>query len=140
MYVFIDPGESTGWTIFDVDGNEVSMGTCRGFDDLFNWLESWKLNQFKRVIIEEFKLYPWKSNAQMWSQFFTVEVIGAVRFKSSQFNIPFEKVPSRNKDMGFKYMGTTEPSHSNPLNHQLVAMAHGIYWLQVRGIRKPQAR
>jgi len=137
-YLFIDPGESTGWAIFDLDGKEVGMGTCRGFENLAVWLETWRSHDFQRVIIEEFKLYPWKSQAQLWSEFFTIEVIGAVRFKCFQFDISFEKVPARNKDIGFMYMGTTEPSHSNPLNHQLVAMAHGVYWLQTHGIRTPQ--
>lgn len=32
------------------------------------------------VIVEEFRLYPWKSNQQSFSQMQTVEVIGVIRF------------------------------------------------------------
>lgn len=140
MYIFIDPGEATGWAKFSDDGDMAGAGTCHGFEDACRWINIniHSSQPVKRVIVEEFKLYPWKSTAQAWSEFFTVEVIGAIRAKCFELSIPFEKVPARNKNMGFTYMGTTEPSHSNPSNHQMVAMAHGVFWLQTHGIRKPQ--
>jgi hypothetical protein len=140
MYIFVDPGEHTGWAMFDVDGNEVDVFTTDSFEKtcaiIFQYINN-KL-PIKRVIVENFKLYPWKSQVQMWSEFETVQVIGAIRARCLEYNIPYETVPAHNKGMGFMYMGIKEPSHNNPANHQLVAMAHGVFWLQKCGIRTPQ--
>lgn len=144
MYIFIDPGESTGWAIFDDNGEQEAWGTTRGFDGLSFWLTVNILpetsNLIKRVVVEDFKLYPWKAQAQMWSQFTTVQVIGAIKHHCLGMNIPFELVPANNKNMGFMYQGIKEPPHSNPLNHQMVAAAHGVFWLTNKGIRKHKAR
>jgi len=141
VYVFIDPGKHTGWAIFDVNGNIISNFTTHTFEDTVNHLSDLvRLKTIKKLIYENFALFPWKSQDQMWSEFETVQVIGAIRYACIRHLIDYEKVPPRNKDMGFMYMGTKEPSHSNPLNHQLVAHAHGVFWLQRAGIRQPQAR
>lgn len=144
MYLFIDPGEHTGWALFDENGNEIDMFTTNSFeetsDKLQEYLHRGKSRNYKKVVYENFTLYPWKTNAQMWSEFETVQVIGAIRHICRQNEISCGKVPARNKNMGFMYMGISEPSHSNPLNHQLVAMAHGVFWLQNAGIRPPARR
>jgi hypothetical protein len=141
-YLFVDPGESTGWCKFDDSGKVISIGTTRSFAELCNWisveLTPETAKELQRCVVEEFMLFPWKSQAQLWSEFETVQVIGAIRAQCNLLRIPWEKAPSRNKNMGFMYMGTTEPPHSNPANHQIVAMAHGVFWLQRAGIRTPQ--
>ena len=144
MYIFIDPGQNTGWCEFDDEGNETRFGTTRNFEEFCEWV-TFNIyptidSKIKNVVVEDFKLYASKAQAQLWSQFETVQVIGAVRFRCYSLQIPFEVVPARNKDIGFMYMGIKEPPHSNPLNHQMVAQAHGIFWLQNKGIRKPARR
>jgi hypothetical protein len=144
MYIFVDPGKNTGWAEFNQEGNLTLQGTTHNFEEFVQWLMvhiNSKTSLFiTKVICEEFKLYPWKTKDQMWSEFETVQVIGALRADCIKFGVDFELVPARNKDMGFMYQGTKEPSHSNPLNHQMVATAHGVFWLQNKGIRKPQSR
>lgn len=144
-YFFIDPGNSTGWAKFDADsGEQLDAGTERGFDNFCEWMifniSPISNTHIKKIVVENFALYPWKSQDQMWSEFETVQVIGAIRAQCYVLGIDYEKVPANNKNMGFMYMGIKEPPHSNPLNHQMVAAAHGIYYLQTRGIRKPKAR
>lgn len=144
MYMFIDPGVNTGWALFEDNGNEIDVFTTRSFEKTCKQLRdlitiNTKLN-YKRIFIEDFRLYPSKAQAQLWSQFETVQVIGAVRARCLEFNIPYEVVPARNKDIGFMYLGIKEPSHSDPSNHQMVAFAHGVFWLQNQGIRPPTKR
>jgi hypothetical protein len=142
VYIFIDPGETTGWAKFADNGDTIALGQVKGFDNLCAFINiNLHISQpIKQVTVEEFKLYPWKSNAQMWSEFETVQVIGAIRAKCYTLNLPYETVPAKNYPMGFRYQGMDVPPHSNPLHDQLVAHAHGVYWLQSHGIRKPQAR
>lgn len=144
MYIFIDPGQNTGWAKFDDNGELVAKGTTRNFEDLVYWVAD-NINvgtaEFtKKCIVEDFKLYPSKAQAQLWSQFETVQVIGAIRSQCLLVSIPYEVVPAHNKQMGFMYLGTKEPPHSSPLNHEMVAIAHGVFWLQNKGIRPPARR
>lgn len=141
MYIFIDPGNSTGWALFDIDGNVIDSFMTKSFEATCEQLRSLlSINGVKRVLYEEFVLYPWKTKEQMWSEFETVQVIGAIRAEALRNGIETEKLHSRDYPMGFRYQGQSVPSHSNPLHDQLVAHAHGVFWLQKHGIRKPQAR
>lgn len=140
MYIFIDPGKNTGWAIFDDNGNEVDIFTTRSFEKTCEKIgELIKHNSnLQRVLPEEFKLYPDKATAQIWSPFETVQVIGAIRFRCWECQVDYETVPAKNYPMGFRYMGMEVPNHRNPLHDQLVAMAHGVFWLQNKGIRIPR--
>lgn len=144
MYIFIDPGETTGWAKFNSEGETTNLGQIRGFDNWCEWLSNNinNMNSFDiiKIVAENFTLYPWKSQAQMWSEFETVQVLGALRYVCNRLNIPYETVPARDYPMGFRYQGMNVPPHSNPLHDQLVAHAHGVFYLQKRGIRKPQER
>lgn len=142
MYYFIDPGIHTGWAIFDVDGHEIDVFTTHSFTETSDTIQEHfnrsVCRNIKKVIHEDFVLYPWKANDQYWSPFEEVQVIGAIRHTCRVNKIPNDKVPARNKNMGFMYMGIKEPPHTNPANHQMVAMAHGVFWLQNEGIRLPE--
>lgn len=74
----------------------------------------------------------------MWNEFITCQVIGAIKLVAQIHGIPVIMQPANKKGMGCMYLGIKEPPHSNPLNHQIIAMAHGVYYLQSNGIRKPQ--
>lgn len=145
MYFFIDPGEHTGWVEFDVEGNVKEMGTCNTPNEFYDFLANLNVRNFRVMGYEEFKLYPWKSQAQMWNEFYTSQVIGAYRYVHRQMvippfqlNIKLVSQPANVMTMGYTYAGMEPPKPSNPLRHQLSAFAHGVYWLQKNGIRKPQ--
>lgn len=143
-YYFIDPGESTGWAKFNAQGEAIDIGQVKGFDNWCQWLRV-HVNletamEINKIVAEKFTLYPWKSNSQMWSEFETVQVLGHLRGKCVDLAIPYETVPAKDYAMGFRYQGMDVPSHSNPLHDQLVAHAHGVFYLQSRGIRKPMER
>lgn len=144
MYIFIDPGQNTGWALFDNEGKEFEVTTTRSFehtaDKIRLYINATSAPRINHVIVEQFKLYPWKANDQYWSQFEEVQVIGAVRARCREFNVKYDTVPSGNYSMGFRYLGMNVPKHSHPLHDQMVAMAHGVFWLQNKGIRQPAKR
>ena len=90
------------------------------------------------VGIEDFRLYPWKSAAQSWSQFWTVQAIGAIKFWCRLNGLKYVIQSTSNRDTGYRWAGITQPAKSNPIIHELDAYAHGVYCLQQRGIRRPQ--
>jgi len=143
MYIFFDPGEHTGWTKFDEKGDVIGGGTLNDLIETFNFLGELPVGDFKVIGYEIFALYPWKSEAQRWNQFITSQVIGTIRYVTHQgnqrgLNIQIVSQPANVMSMGYMYAGMNPPSNSNPLRHQLSAFAHGMYWLQKNGIRRPQ--
>lgn len=73
----IDPGETTGWCFFDPDNikgcscGEIPAASVFDIECLFQ--------PEVVVVVESFRLYPWKSEAMSWNRFIPVEVIGIVK-------------------------------------------------------------
>lgn len=84
-------------TILAIDPGEVHCGMAYFEDDNESWhlVSSWELEpndcewtafrmiteeNLDTLIVEEFRLYPWKSEQQAFNQIRTVEVIGVLRF------------------------------------------------------------
>lgn len=84
-------------TILAIDPGEVHCGLAYFEDDDSDWhlVSSWELDPWECVwtafrmiaedgldflVVEEFRLYPWKSQQQGFSQIKTIEVIGVLRF------------------------------------------------------------
>lgn len=151
-YISFDPGETTGWASFDEEGRLHKAGYSKGLDQFYDWLDSHSTfegcGDLNTVIIEEFRLYPWKSDAQKWSQFKTVEVIGAIKFWARsismkmfpiwniQHQIQVVEQPANIKAIGYKWAMCSPLPKSNPRNHELDAYVHGVYYLQNKAIRK----
>jgi len=132
-YLALDPGNATGWATFAADGSAVGFGTWHGKKEVYNGL----LPDLKAVIIENFKLYPWKSMEQAWSQLDTVRIIGAVEHYCylNELELVFQD-PSV-KAIAYKWAGMTPPKN-HKLSHETDAYVHGVYYLQKAGIRTPQ--
>lgn len=142
-YLFFDPGEHTGYAGFSKEGSLTTVGTCQTPEELFEFLardleKPEFTGDLELILYESFRLYPWKSEAQYWSEFKTVQVIGAIKYRAFDMGIEVKEQPSNILNMGYRYMGMDPLPHSNPLNHQFCAIAHGVYYLQINGIRKPQ--
>ncbi len=143
-YLAFDPGEHTGWASFDEKGGLHQVGTYLTPNDLMGELVKnipypTTFNHLPKLIIcESFKLFPWKSQAQMWSEFWTVQVIGSIKLFAKFYRIPIEMQDPNIKDIGYMYAGTAKPKSNNPLRHQMDAYVHGVYYLQKAKIRRPQ--
>jgi len=134
--------------MLSIDPGEVHVGTAiwYGADctmvreyspwDFFAILENWlKEKKFDLVVIEEYRLYPWKSAEQGFSQIKTVEVIGIIRFLISRWGegIPMVEQPALIKkpteghmrSKGLKYRSVTEKAGG----HCKDAESHGQYYL-----------
>lgn len=138
-YLFFDPGESTGVAGFDENGDVCYKLTVRGQDGLFNYLNEMVKGPFLTLVgIEDFRLYPWKSAAQSWSQFWTVQAIGAIKYACNIVGFQTIIQSTQNRDMGYTWAGLKQPPKTSPIIHEMDAYAHGVYCLQRRGIRRPQ--
>lgn len=77
----IDPGEKHCGMAYWIDG-KLQWTMDLDPPGLYRWLMNHEPTPSEtfEVVMEAFKLYPWKSDAQAFSELRTVEVIGVVKF------------------------------------------------------------
>jgi len=89
-----DPGETTGYCFFKVDGDSVDMvehgqlptnPVEKGAELIIQLIERL---QPTIVVYEEYKVYDWKSASHSWSNLHTPQLIGCIKFMCSQKKIP----------------------------------------------------
>jgi RNase H-fold protein (predicted Holliday junction resolvase) len=134
MYLAIDPGgKRTGWAYFDGEGKLVSQGivdTGEDFKDLAKMLRNMSPTT---IVMEKFRLYPFKSQAQAWSALREVQVAGAVKMFAELNTTEIVEQPANILGIGFKFQGKTKPAH--PAD-DMSARAHGIYYLVTNNVIK----
>lgn len=134
MYLAIDPGgKRTGWAYFDGDGQPTSQGIVETGDDLKSLTKLLRNMSPSVLIMEKFRLYPFKSTAQAWSAMREVQVAGAVKMWAELNYIEVVEQPATILGIAFKYQGKTKPAH--PAD-DMSAKAHGVYYLVTNNIIK----
>lgn len=76
----VDPGDTyVGMADFE-DGRCLDAWECNPAESLRAFRERLILGNLDAIVIEEFRLYPWKATQQAFSQMKTAELIGAFRY------------------------------------------------------------
>lgn len=145
-YLSLDPGLSTGYATFDANGDLITFGTLKGgSEELYPFLRRLRDPQWNLdldVIIEDYKLYPWKAMSQVWDSLETVRLIGAIQFWATGLPLtqpifPVHLQEPNVKGIAYKWAGISVPKN-HALSHETDAFVHGVYYLQKAGIRRPQ--
>lgn len=137
-YLAIDPGDTTGWCTFDAEGKLLEMGQV-GKTEFVKWLSDALTSDLKAVICEDYVLFKHKAMAQTNSRgrnLETAKKVGKVELLAELKNVPFIKQESSKYRIGAMWGGFEIPTNHS-ISHQYVAAAHGVFYLQQAGIRKP---
>lgn len=124
-YLAIDPGKSNGICGYDAKCYQNIQLGIQAEDLLL------VLNCFKKVeicIVEDFKLYPNKAAKQHYSNMETSRVIGRIEAWAESHSVKLVKQPATIKETGYKWLGKKPLPKSNPMNHELDAHIHFMYW------------
>lgn len=126
-----DPGGTTGFACFDTAAHrDLKIGDFPYFDDLDALLDQVKPDI---IVIEAFRLYPWKAKHKTWSSFPEIEVIGAIKHACRLRNIPFEEQGADTKvlfdDVKLKKLNYWD----NISRHARDAVRHALYYMTVGG-------
>lgn len=132
MILFVDPGDTTGYAIFEEDGELLTKGQA-DFDKFLDFLIQ---NTFDRIVVEDYRLRKGKQAQQTGSRFQAVQVIGALKYVARQERIGFELVNVQAKTLGSMYSGVKPPS-DHKKSHEIDAYNIGIYWLVANDIIYP---
>ena len=105
-YLALDPGETTGWALFDSEGNILKYGQFRQ-EQQNEWLSDNLTSDLKAVICEDYKNHAWKKQKN-WSRNQTSKNIGAIEMLCSMRGVPCYLQQNTIKSIGYKYMGMEE--------------------------------
>lgn len=153
-WLCLDPGETTGWSIWKGDrllgGGQTPMWEFA--DDVWSALTvnegplgakadghlhdgiaaDDNVGDIELVVCEKFALYPWEAKNLHWEEFRTVQLIGAIFFMCRQRDVELHKQSASIKERA-QAGGAQElfvrPLHEN--RHQNDSIMHGFYYLQV---------
>jgi hypothetical protein len=134
-YLAIDPGDTTGWAEFNETGDLTGFGQVKEHE--FNdFVTEHMHSDLTAVIVEDYKLFAHKAKAQSWSRMSTSKKIGKIEILADLKKVKVILQPANNKSIGYMW-GGIEPPSNHSISHQYDAYAHGVFWLQKNGIRKP---
>lgn len=150
----VDPGETTGWSIWKDDtllgGGQTPLWQFaqdvynvlhdgigpleQGEDHILHEGVNRELNTgpIALMVVEKFALYPDKAKDLYWDEFRTVQLIGALTLMGQLFNVKVAKQGALIKQRALAG-GAEElfirPKHEN--RHQNDSIMHGFYYRQV---------
>ncbi len=87
------------------------------------------------LVVEEYRLYPWASDAQAFTQIKTIEVIGVLRYLAAEDGVPMVEQGAAIKKPTFAIMRRRGVELPKGSQHVKDAIAHGYYRLHRGQIR-----
>lgn len=135
MYLFIDPGKTSGFALFDEQGNFIRKGQIIGevlLCDMIEALLSKDGNTVDHVFCESFKIFP--GVRQGGSNVPAARVNGAVEHICNKLHVRYEEIDPKYKRIGYAWSGVQKPTN-HAISHQWDAFALGEYWLRKNGIK-----
>lgn len=128
----LDPGNHTGWVLYDTDTKLISGGTLgESFSKVYELCTSADL-----IVYESFNLYPGMARSLAWNEFYPCQVIGVIKLACEQCSIKAVKQsPSVKKFAGdlnslFDKLKKNSP---NVTEHTKDAFLHLKYYLIQEG-------
>ena len=121
----LDPGHTTGWAVL-TEEKIVATGMFPGYEGVSEVLKKYAPD---KAVIEDFALYPWKSNALAWNRLWTVQVLGVMKYLLDEQSIPYElQSAALVKRLSKRLIGRYSSQHERD------AVTHGIVYLQRQGL------
>lgn len=134
-YFAIDPGETTGYALFDSQGRVTKRGQIYGRNEFCAILEKLLSNRDRgvtHVLFETYKIFPWVN--QGGSEVPAAKVIGVIEYLCDKYDIYCIGVDPRHKRIGYAWAGIKRPAN-HALSHEWDAVAIGEFWLRKNKVK-----
>lgn len=137
-YLALDPGTSTGWARFNVQGVMTDFGTCKSLDELIDLLDA--MDPPMVVIYEDFTLFQGKAIQQSGSNMPASKAIGIIESAARRWDgVQVIKQRSNIKPIAERLSGV-KPKGSHDKSHHVDAFNHGYYYLTKIGVLQSRAK
>lgn len=135
-YIFLDPGESTGWCTWwpDIDAAPRSGTLIKNtHTQIWSWLEENAIGCGEITIVYEgFHLFGTHKNAMVGNSFYTCEIIGVIKLFAGQRSCSIiEQMPGDKK-----YAGKRVGYISDGFEHSKDAWDHMQFYRRRHGLWK----
>lgn len=127
-YLAVDPGLHSGWAVWDIKGDVITMGTTNTYDELHDLLAHFP-SYIKVVIIEDFILFKQKAREQTGSRMPAPKAIGQIETFARLWGAEIVKQPSSIKSTAEKWTGKSTKGMAHSKTHMWDAYNHGEYHL-----------
>lgn len=132
LYLAFDPGDTTGWAIWDQDGDFLYMGQI-AMEDLPFWWERNITVAVRVVIVEEYILFGKRAKQQTGSRMKASQAIGMIKAMASRGSAQVIEQKSNIKPIAIRMSQISMPGNHSE-SHQYDAYLHGYYYLVGQGI------
>lgn len=133
-YLAFDPGHTTGYAIFNNEGDIVDWGDLKGLRELSAFLGT--QDRPNGVIYEEYRVRGDRGgiSANVGSRLETVQAIGVIKAKCFEWEIEPVEQPAQIKKIA-EMWSKHKPTGSHDKSHKVDAFNHGVYYLVKNKIR-----
>jgi len=123
----IDPGNTTGWGLVEVPHTVLFAGQINSRQALVDLINRYLPTT---VVIEAFRLYPWKAQAQSFSSMIPAELIGVAKATCDALNISLIEQPASARNIITKrvLVATGGWKVTTNLPHARDAVRHALYY------------
>jgi hypothetical protein len=148
LWLCVDPGETTGFSIWDADGKLIfaeQLPMWKFIDFVLQWVEDGLIpralagdeidhldHDLAAMIVEEWQLYPWELQNLAWDKCRTARAIGALTLICRHFGVELIFQGADIKK-GAQAAGAEalylEPVHEN--RHANDSIQHGVFYQAV---------
>lgn len=135
FYLAFDPGKTTGWAMFDGNGQIIQYGQA-SLDELIDLTEEWaRVWPISTIIYESFVLFRHKARQQTGSKMEASQAIGIIKTLARKTDATLVEQDPTIKSLAQKWT-QLKPIGDHAQSHWVDAFNHGAYWLIRQGIRK----
>jgi len=126
-FLSVDPGETTGWAVFDGQRLEAAGEFHVDSPLLFDHLISHKRPQV--MVVENYRVYGHRAQQHIGSEVPTIQYVGQLKYLAAAYNLPIVlqmayQAKSFAKDQRLIDLGMWHAS-----KHARDAIRHGVYFL-----------
>lgn len=127
-YVSFDPGHTTGYAVFNIEGQPIDWGDLVGLEELHGFLAN--LDRPNAVIYEGYRVRgdPRGLKANVGSTQETVQAIGVIKAKCFEWEIEPVEQAAQIKSIA-EIWSKHKPKGAHKNSHKVDAYNHGIYFL-----------
>lgn len=125
MYLGVDPGDTTGWALFETPEKMLDWGHVV-YDDIEDWIAGLP-EGITVVIVESFQLFGHKAVKQTGSKMKASQVFGMMKLYAKQKGAEFVEQPPTIKAFAEKQSGL-KPTGAHSKSHRIDAFNHCIYY------------
>lgn len=152
MFLFLDPGGTTGWALFDSQGNAKGYDQLTGLDSFSDFLTMTNTETplkkiwYEPFLIDNNKLFRKLDGTKRQSLLThdekkgiqdTLEIIGAIKFFTRVNKIPVQEIRNVTLEAAYKHAGLRmQPKHLHSESHRYDALAYGRDHFIRNGITK----